>query len=88
MRAQCKDSPLVTTPLLGSLSDGEGQRWTNWEMDKLGGTCIVLLLHHADMGVNSKAFHTSLTGHTSERHQWAWGEIGGDHSVVGTHVRR
>ena len=50
-------------------------------MDKLGGTCIVLLLHHADMGVNSNAFHTSPTGHTSEHHQWAWG----DHSVVGTH---
>ena len=53
-------------------------------MDKLGGTCIVLLLHHADMGVNSKAFHTSLTAHTCEHHQWA----GGDHSVVGTHLRR
>ena len=35
-------------------------------MDKLGGICIVLLLHHADMGVNSKAFHTSPTGHTIE----------------------
>ena len=42
-------------------------------MDKLGGTCIVLLLHHADMGVNSKAFHTSPTGHTSEHYQWAGG---------------
>ena len=31
-------------------------------MDKLGGTCIVLLLHHADMGVNSNAFHISPTG--------------------------
>ena len=51
-------------------------------MDKLEGTCIVLLLHHADMGVKPKAFHTSLTGHTSEHHQWA----GGDHSVVGIHV--
>ena len=38
-------------------------------MDKLGGTFIVLLLHHADMGVNSKAFYTSLTGHTTNG-QW------------------
>ena len=52
-------------------------------MDKLGGTCTVLLFNHADMGVNSKAFHTSLAGHTRERHQWA----GGNHSVVGTHLR-
>ena len=43
-------------------------------MDKLGGKRIVLLLHHADMGVNSKAFHTSPTGHTSEHHQWAGGD--------------
>ena len=42
-------------------------------MDKLEGTCIVLLLHHAHMEVKSKAFHTSLTGHTSEHHQWAGG---------------
>ena len=35
-------------------------------MDKLGGTYIVHLLHHADIGVTSKAFHTSPTGHTSE----------------------
>ena len=52
-------------------------------MDKLGGTCIVLLLHHADMEVNSNTFHTSPTGHTSEHHQW----VGADHSVVGTHLR-
>ena len=42
-------------------------------MDKLGGTYIVLLLHHADMGVNSNAFHTSPTGHTCEHNQWAGG---------------
>ena len=53
-------------------------------MDKLGGTCIVHLSHHADMGVNSKFFHTSPTGHTSEDPQGA----AGDHSVVGTHLRR
>ena len=53
-------------------------------MDKLGGTCIVFLLHHSDMGVNSKAFHTIPTGHISEHNQWA----GGDHSVVGSHLRR
>ena len=41
-------------------------------MDKLAGTCIVLLLHHADMGVNSKAFHTSLTGHTTQITQHIW----------------
>ena len=51
-------------------------------MDKLGGTRIVLLLHHADKGVNSNAFHTSRTEHTSEHHQW----VGGDHSTVGTHT--
>ena len=39
-------------------------------MVKLGGTCIVLLLHHADMGVNSIGFHPSPAGHTSEHHQW------------------
>ena len=55
-------------------------------MDKLGGTCIVLLLHHADVGVNSNTFNTSPTGHTIEHHQWAGG--GGGHSVVGTHLRR
>ena len=44
-------------------------------MDKLGGTCIVLLLHHADMGVDSNAFHTSPTGHTGEHHQWERGII-------------
>ena len=52
-------------------------------MDKLGGTCIVHLLHHADMWVSSKAFPTSPAGHTSEHHQWA----GGDYSVVGIHLR-
>ena len=37
-------------------------------MDKLGGTYIVLLFHHADMGANSNTFHTSLpTGHTNGR---------------------
>ena len=51
-------------------------------MDKLGGTCIVYLLHHAHMGVNSKAFHTSPTGHTSEHHG------GGGYSVVGAHLQR
>ena len=44
-------------------------------MDKLGGTCIFLLLHHADMGVNTNAFHTSPTGHTSEHHEWVGGII-------------
>ena len=42
-------------------------------MDKLPGTYIVLLLHHADMGVNPNAFYTSPTGHTSGHHQWAGG---------------
>ena len=51
-------------------------------MDKLGGTRIVLLLHHADMGVNPNTFHPSPTGHTSEHHRWA----GGDHSAMGTHT--
>ena len=46
-------------------------------MDKLGGTCI-LLLHHADMAVNSNAFHTSPKGHTGEHHQWG----GWDHFVM------
>ena len=41
-------------------------------------------LHRPLTGVNSKAFHTSPMGHTSEHHQWA----GGHHSVVGTHLRR
>ena len=40
------------------------------------------LLHHADMGVNSKAFHRSPTGHTSEDPQWA----GGDQSAVSAHL--
>ena len=44
-------------------------------MDKLGGTCIVLLFDHADMGVNSDTFHTSPTGHTSKHRQWEGGII-------------
>ena len=44
-------------------------------MDKLGGTCIVHLLHHAAMGVNSKVFHTSPAGPTSEHPQWAGGGV-------------
>ena len=51
-------------------------------MDKVGGTRIVLLLHPANMGVNSDTLHTSPTGHTSEHHRWA----GGHHSAVGTHT--
>ena len=33
--------PLETTPLLGALSDGEGQRWTNWEEPALSSCCIM-----------------------------------------------